>query len=100
MRLESVAGVRAMRSRSCLAAVSYCPRLKCVCAMKCSTMDAWCGSSRFAIAKRSEEPKSELQSRQYSVCRLLLKKKIYNRSVTFYEQSRASEIVAQAMSEY
>src|SRR3712207_6962409 len=35
---------------------------------------AW-SSSRVAVASRSEEHTSELQSRQYLVCRLLLEKK-------------------------
>src|SRR3712207_7751354 len=34
-----------------------------------------CGLSRNAVATRSEEHTSELQSRQYLVCRLLLEKK-------------------------
>src|SRR3712207_6901358 len=38
---------------------------------------AWCGPCRFEIPflQRSEEHTSELQSRQYLVCRLLLEKK-------------------------
>src|SRR3712207_7892044 len=34
-----------------------------------------CGANRPSPAKRSEEHTSELQSRQYLVCRLLLEKK-------------------------
>src|SRR5258707_11430478 len=36
---------------------------------------AWCSTSASAGAARSEEHTSELQSRQYLVCRLLLEKK-------------------------
>src|SRR5262249_14040023 len=72
MRLESVAGVRAMRSRSCFAAVSYCPRLKCVCARKCSILhlggrglvaqnDADEGAARLGIALDAVEIRELLQ---------------------------------------
>src|SRR3712207_8541726 len=45
---------------------------------------AWSGAPRRATS-RSEEHTSELQSRQYLVCRLLLeKKKNKSRSCTFY----------------
>src|SRR3712207_8814455 len=37
-----------------------------------------------AAVERSEEHTSELQSRQYLVCRLLLEKKIYSSSITYY----------------
>src|SRR3712207_8484442 len=35
----------------------------------------WCPDSRLSLDIRSEEHTSELQSRQYLVCRLLLEKK-------------------------
>src|SRR3712207_9224995 len=35
-------------------------------------------SRRYAVPRRSEEHTSELQSRQYLVCRLLLEKKKYH----------------------
>src|SRR3712207_7871973 len=45
-----------------------------------ATTGSRCGRSRRAARSRSEEHTSELQSRQYLVCRLLLEKKktIYN----------------------
>src|SRR3712207_7261373 len=39
---------------------------------------------RFALLLRSEEHTSELQSRQYLVCRLLLEKKNKHRSLCYY----------------
>src|SRR3712207_7984412 len=39
---------------------------------------AWAGSSQVHEPLRSEEHTSELQSRQYLVCRLLLEKKKYH----------------------
>src|SRR3712207_8212963 len=45
------------------------------------------GVETDATGKRSEEHTSELQSRQYLVCRLLLEKK-----QTFYLNSRASSL--------
>src|SRR3712207_2273772 len=38
-------------------------------------LEATCGVSKFLEERRSEEHTSELQSRQYLVCRLLLEKK-------------------------
>jgi hypothetical protein len=38
MRLASVPGLRAMRSRSCWAAISYFSKLKFACARKCSSL--------------------------------------------------------------
>src|SRR3712207_7852447 len=43
-------------------------------------------SQPVALASRSEEHTSELQSRQYLVCRLLLEKKI-NRNINFTRPS-------------
>src|SRR5258707_12040585 len=43
-------------------------------------------SSRDAHISRSEEHTSELQSRQYLVCRLLLEKKNLSRSTTRYSR--------------
>src|SRR3712207_7256497 len=40
------------------------------------------GLDRVPPARRSEEHTSELQSRQYLVCRLLLEKKNYNSSLS------------------
>src|SRR5438445_8905810 len=40
--------------------------------------DAFADNARSAVAARSEEHTSELQSRQYLVCRLLLEKKKNN----------------------
>src|SRR3712207_7388578 len=37
--------------------------------------ERWIGEGRVPVAERSEEHTSELQSRQYLVCRLLLEKK-------------------------
>src|SRR3712207_8940035 len=42
------------------------------------------GSSHFANAVRSEEHTSELQSRQYLVCRLLLEKKKHTNKDTLF----------------
>src|SRR3712207_6970044 len=50
-----------------------------MCGRSCSptsSASSWSGTtSRHASARRSEEHTSELQSRQYLVCRLLLEKK-------------------------
>src|SRR3712207_6900705 len=40
------------------------------------------GDGRVHLARRSEEHTSELQSRQYLVCRLLLAKKTNRKSIT------------------
>src|SRR3712207_7200397 len=42
---------------------------------------------------RSEEHTSELQSRQYLVCRLLLEKKKKNYTITSYESNRIHSLV-------
>src|SRR3712207_7528760 len=47
------------------------------CSSSCSGVDVSSGEGRH---ERSEEHTSELQSRQYLVCRLLLEKKTGNRS--------------------
>src|SRR3712207_7375940 len=39
------------------------------------------------VRQRSEEHTSELQSRQYLVCRLLLEKKIYITSISIYSHT-------------
>src|SRR3712207_8924373 len=41
-----------------------------------------------AVAARSEEHTSELQSRQYIVCRLLLEKKYTSSLITLYRRAR------------
>src|SRR5258707_11971613 len=46
----------------------------------------WQGHRALAIPKRSEEHTSELQSRQYLVCRLLLEKK---KTKTFRHRQKA-----------
>src|SRR3712207_8939769 len=47
----------------------------------CQTMSNWPSSWISPISTRSEEHTSELQSRQYLVCRLLLEKKKNNNSL-------------------
>src|SRR5438445_8165150 len=50
---------------------------------------AWpCGCGPTGHARRSEEHTSELQSRQYLVCRLLLEKKKKKKSMFYREKER------------
>src|SRR3712207_8195633 len=65
-----VAMVHESRSRSRRAAVRGCP--SCPCWYACGGVHRPCSTAR------SEEHTSELQSRQYLVCRLLLEKKKKN----------------------
>src|SRR3712207_7601252 len=53
-----------------------------------STGSASAGSSSRSVCSRSEEHTSELQSRQYLVCRLLLEKKKAHRCVLEEQKSR------------
>src|SRR3712207_8102319 len=46
-----------------------------------------------AVRRRSEEHTSELQSRQYLVCRLLLEKKIYKHKLRCYKLKHKSYTV-------
>src|SRR3712207_8407235 len=74
------------RSRPQLDRRSRCPRDRDLLAVRRAASDLPCRPGRLArvtgriglgrgIARRSEEHTSELQSRQYLVCRLLLEKK-------------------------
>src|SRR3712207_6895063 len=52
--------------------------------------DAQLGAVQEVAAVRSEEHTSELQSRQYLVCRLLLEKKNNNITIKYYINSEIS----------
>src|SRR3712207_7162157 len=53
----------------------YFPSLKTIAVLLLSTFDIECFIVLYGLSYRSEEHTSELQSRQYLVCRLLLEKK-------------------------
>src|SRR5947209_11852582 len=57
----------------------------------CKRATCRCNASAAKASARSEEHTSELQSRQYLVCRLLLEKKKRRRSGIHNEKTTASE---------
>src|SRR3712207_7780625 len=65
-----------------------CPRSNCPYSAQFSTSSR--GSSSESVLKRSEEHTSELQSRQYLVCRLLLEKKRHTITPIYSLPSTAS----------
>src|SRR5947209_12861876 len=76
---------RVLRNTYWLLALSMLPTI----------VGAWAGMQfnfvRLFVAARSEEHTSELQSRQYLVCRLLLEKKKNKRKLTTMRQKAHTE---------
>src|SRR3712207_7434941 len=62
------------------------PKTKGLCKCSSGPMRRWVTTTERGSDKRSEEHTSELQSRQYLVCRLLLEKKKKNKTTKNTEQ--------------